>query len=91
MSKTNMILMICAGALLPVAAWAQQGDAAYCAALGQKYDRYVGDNAVVKDRGLQRNATVDVAIIKCKTDSASSIPVIEKALKDAKVDLPPRG
>ncbi|MBN9086716.1 MAG: hypothetical protein J0J01_07400 [Reyranella sp.] len=90
MTRTITILMVCAGVVLPAAAWAQQGDVAYCSALGQKYERYVGDNAQ-RDRGVQRNATVTAAIIKCKTDSASSIPVIEKALKDAKFNLPPRG
>jgi hypothetical protein len=90
MTKKFTILMVCVGALLPAAAWADQSDAAYCAALGKKYEQYVGDNAA-SHRGQQRDATVATAISKCDTDAANSIPVIEQALKNAKVDLPPRG
>jgi hypothetical protein len=36
--------------------------------------------------------TIDNAISDCKGGkAASAIPVLEKALQDAKVDLPPRG
>jgi len=90
MTKKITILMVCVGALLPTATWAQQGDAAYCATLGKTYERYVGDNAA-SHRGQQRDATVATAITRCGTDAANSIPVIEQALKNAKVDLPPRG
>jgi len=89
MTRTIAILTILAGTALPLCASAQQADAAYCAKLGQAYQKYVGDNEA-QHRGQQRDATVTAAITKCGTDSASSIPVIEKALKDAKVDLPPR-
>jgi hypothetical protein len=90
MTKTIAILTVCAGAAMSLSAWAQQGDAAYCAALGQKYERYVGDNAA-SHRSQQRDSKIDAAITQCGTNSAAAIPVIEKALKDAKVDLPPRG
>ena len=90
MTRMLVTLMVCAAAALPVSAFAQQGDDAYCSALAQKYQRYVGDNALVRDRGLQRNATVDAAITACPTNAAASIPVIEKALQDARVGLPPR-
>ena len=89
MTKAITILMVCASAL-SASAWAQQNDAAYCAALGQKYERYVGDNAA-SHRSQQRDSKIDAAITQCRTNSAAAIPVIEKALKDAKVDLPPRG
>jgi hypothetical protein len=89
MTKTIKILTICAGAALPVCAGAQQGDAAYCSTLAQTYEHYVGNASA--HRSQQRNATVDVAITQCRTNSAAAIPVIEKALKDARVDLPPRG
>jgi len=91
MTRTMKLFMVCAGALLPAAVHAQQlADGAYCSALGAQYQRYVGDNAV-QHRSQQRNATVDVAISQCSTNSATSIPVIERALRDARVDLPPRG
>lgn len=89
MTRMLVTLMVCAAAALPVSAFAQNDDA-YCSALAQKYQRYVGDNAFVRDRGLQRNATVDAAITACPTNAAASIPVIEKALRDAQVSLPPR-
>jgi hypothetical protein len=90
MTRMFATLMVCASLVLPASAFAQQGDVAYCASLGQTYERYVGDNAV-QHRSQQRAAGVDAAISACPTNAAASIPVIEKALKDAKVDLPPRG
>ena len=90
MTKPIGLLMICAGLTLPLSATAQQGDPVYCSALAQKYQRYVGDTASSR-RSQQHDATVDTAIAQCPSNSAAAIPVIEKALKDAKVDLPPRG
>jgi hypothetical protein len=90
MTKTIKILTICVGAALPICASAQQGDAAYCSTLAQTYEHYVG-NSTSAHRSQQRNATVDTAITQCRTNSTGAIAVIEKALKDARVDLPPRG
>jgi hypothetical protein len=81
--------IVCAVILLPAASWAQQNDAAYCSALAQKYQKYAGDNEA-QHRGQQRDATVDVAVTQCATKPAQAIPVLEKALTDAKVSLPPR-
>jgi NADPH-dependent ferric siderophore reductase len=39
----------------------------------------------------QQNVDTKAAVEKCKAGDASGIPAIEKALKDAKYDLPPRG
>ncbi len=87
---TEVVLGVSFIILLPVAALAQSAsDATYCQALSAKYQRYVGDNDI-KHRGLMPDASVDTAIARCQSDAASSIPVLEKALKDAKVDLPPR-
>jgi hypothetical protein len=36
------------------------------------------------------NVSVETAIGKCNSDAGGSIPVLEKALKDARLDLPPR-
>ena len=89
MTRMFTTLMICAAAsALPVSAFAQS-DNAYCSALAQKYERYVGDN-LVQHRSQQRDATVDAAITACPTNASASIPVIEQALKNARVDLPPR-
>ena len=77
--------------LSPVAVWAQAGDAAYCQALSDKYTRYV----VKIDNGSTRvtnNPDGMVAMEQCKTgQAAQAIPVLEKKLRDARVDLPPRG
>jgi len=81
-------LMVCATVALPVSAFAQN-DNAYCSALAQKYQRYVGDN-LAQHRSQQRDATVDAAITACPTNAPASIPVIEQALQNARVSLPPR-
>jgi hypothetical protein len=75
--------------LLPMLAAAQSNDAAYCAALAEKFDAYL-DTA--GDKGGRATPT-DVAIAagKCKSDPAGSIPVLEKALKAARLSLPSRG
>ena len=70
-------------------AFGQQSDTSNCSALADKYQRYVG-NTAAQHRGQQRDATIDAAIAGCTSKSAASIPVLEKALKDAKVDLPTR-
>ena len=91
MTRMFTTLMVCAAAAvaLPVSAFAQSGDDAYCSALAGKYQRYVGDN-LVQHRSQQRDATVDAAITACPTNASASIPVIEQALKNAQVSLPPR-
>lgn len=73
---------------LPVAAFAQSGDASYCQALVAKYEAYL-DQSQKKGESPQ-NVTSKVAVQKCKAGDTSGIPEIERALKDAKIDLPPR-
>ena len=87
--KVMTALLLSALVLLPALASAQANDAAYCAALAEKYDAYL-DTA--GDKG-GRNTPTDVALAvgKCKSDPKSSIPVLEKALKAARLPLPPRG
>ena len=74
---------------LPIGAFAQSSDAAYCKALVAKYEQYLDMDS---KRG-QQPLSLDVrsAVEKCKAGDSAGIPVIEKALKDAKFDLPPRG
>lgn len=90
MTRMLKYMIVCAGLGVPVAASAQQGDAAYCSTLAQTYERYVGSNAL-SHRGQQRDSKVDAAIAQCPTNSAGAIPVIEQALRNARIDLPPRG
>jgi hypothetical protein len=90
MTKLITCTIVAAVAALPLAAGAQQpqGDAAYCSALAQQYERYVS-GAGFSRRGPQRDVTVDAAIAHCP--SASAISTIEQALRNAKVELPPHG
>jgi hypothetical protein len=74
-----------AAASFPVAASAQSTDAAYCSALIKLYRSTVSTHE-------DPSATVPVAMAKCDAgDTATGIPVLEQALKDDGVTLPPRG
>ena len=74
---------------LPVAAFAQSSDAAYCKALVAKYEQYLDQSSKKGDQPQSVDSKTGVE--KCKAGDPSGIPAIEKALKDAKFDLPPRG
>lgn len=83
----TLLALACVG--LPATAWAQSNDSKYCAALGERYNTYV-----LGTGGRSHNtASPDVAsaISKCSSDAATAIPILEKALNDAKAGLPPRG
>ena len=68
--------------LAPLAAFGQSADAKYCQALADSYRKTNSQNM---------DAAVPEAINQCnKGNTAAGIPVLEKALKDAKVALPPR-
>jgi hypothetical protein len=73
---------------LPAAAFAQPGDVGYCRALVAKYEAFL-DQSQKKGEAPQ-DVAAKVAIEKCKAGDTSGIADIEKALKDAKLDLPPR-
>jgi hypothetical protein len=82
--KSLGIFAFCVSLAVPFAAIAQSTDAAYCETLSKLYAKEVGSNPASGD--------VPMAVAKCKAgDTAAGIPVLEKALKDAKVSLPPRG
>jgi hypothetical protein len=87
--KVITALLLIVAVLPPAIALAQGNDAAYCAALSEKFDAYL-DTA--GDKGGRATPTdVVMAQGKCKSDPASAIPVLEKALKAARLSLPPRG
>jgi hypothetical protein len=74
---------------LPVAAFAQSSDANYCKALVAKYEQYLDQSS---KKGQQpQGVDAQAGVAKCKAGDTTGIPAIEKALKDAKFDLPPRG
>jgi hypothetical protein len=84
----SMLLCLATAANLPAAA--QSSDVAYCKALAEKYQRYVGD-ADGRRKGQMRDSKMDTVIAQCSTNSAGAIPVLEQALKDAKVEPPSHG
>jgi hypothetical protein len=82
--------LTCLAVVLPAAAWAQSTDAAYCSALAQKYQRYVAQSTTAP-RAQNPDARMNNAVAQRSSGKAAeAIPVLEKALRDAKVDLPPR-
>jgi hypothetical protein len=84
-------LLPAATILMPLAAPAQMSDAAYCKALTQRYEVYISNMSIGRSPGT---GTVDgnVAIEQCKAgNTAAGIPVLEKKLRDARIDLPLRG
>ena len=85
--------MICLAAALAVvsAAQAQGDDASYCKALGDKYMTYVS-NMQAGRSPMPESPDVRIAIDQCnKGNTAAGIPVLEQKLRNAKIDLPPRG
>jgi len=74
---------------LPFAASAQVSDATYCRRLTARYETFVEN---MKGHSLQPGALDgQVAIEQCKAgDTARGIPVLERKLQDAKIDLPSR-
>ena len=84
--KTSLVAVLL---VTPTFVSAQTPDARYCAALTDKYETYLetaGDKG-----GRATPVDVVVAMDKCKSDPASAIPVLEKQLKAARLNLPPRG
>jgi hypothetical protein len=73
----------------PQQAAAPLTDTQYCGALVKRYDTYLNEDG---RRGGMRSTDVaaNVAAAKCRAGDSSGIADLERALKDAKVDLPPR-
>lgn len=74
-----------------LAASAQSGDAAYCKALSEKYETYLAK--MTNGRSPQPDSVGGrVAMEQCKAgDTVAAIPVLEQKLRNAKIDVPPRG
>ena len=90
--KTPMLSIVTAAVILsPIVVSAQTGDTAYCKALGDKYQTYVS-NMQSGRSPMPESPDVRIAIDQCsKGNTAAGIPVLEQKLRNAKVDLPPRG
>lgn len=88
--KASLKWLVPAVALsLPFAASAQSSDAKYCSDLSDKYEQYLNMSS---KRGPQpQSLDAQAAVGRCKPgETASTIPALEKALRNAKFDLPPR-
>ena len=81
--------ILAAAVLLPAVSSADTKETAYCGALVQKYERYlgVGSNKSRPPQGLEAKEAVE----RCKAGDASGISAIERALENAKISLPARG
>jgi hypothetical protein len=97
MQISSKVLAVAIGiTALPLPASAQSGpssDQAYCAALSQKYVRYVGYGTETS-RHYQRSAPLagQVAVTQCQRgETAAAIPVLERELVNAGISLPGRG
>ena len=83
MKKATACLVLGTFLMSPLSAQAQSNDAKYCAAMIDLYRTYVGAN--------RASGPVPEAIAACNSgNTAAGIPVLEQALKDAQITLPPR-
>lgn len=83
---TKGLLVSLLFALAPVPAMAMD-DATYCQALIKKYFTFVPAHR----SEMAGTVDVNVAIEQCRTGKpAEGIPVLERKLRDAKLDLPSR-
>ena len=86
-SKTVLAM----AAVIPFGASAQTSDADYCRALMQKYETYIA-NMSYGMSPMPDAIDGRVAVEQCKAGNpAAGIPVLEKKLRNARIDLPPRG
>jgi hypothetical protein len=81
--RTTTAIVISAAIALPFAASAQMSDVDYCNKLSSTYRSVVASTATP-------DVTVPEAMSKCSSSPSTSIPILEKALKDNKVTLPSR-
>jgi hypothetical protein len=88
MNTAAKILLASFACALPAVSFAQSADAGYCIALSSKYQRYVASNDP-HHRTPTPSGNVSNAMASCQADASRAIPVLEKALRDAHVELPP--
>jgi hypothetical protein len=84
MTTMTKFLAGCMTVALPFAAAAQANDAGYCSALSNTYRH-------TAPKGAVPTVSIPVAMAQCAAgNTAGGIPVLEQALRNAKVTLPPR-
>ena len=84
----RLALVLALAYTLCMEARAQSDDAAYCDQLAALYLRYLGKTS--EGRPFP-DVTVSVAMDACtRGNTAAGIPVLEKRLRDARIELPRR-
>ena len=74
-----------------VAAPAKADDADYCRALAKMYETYIAKMDLGRSP-MPESADIKIAMDQCdKGNTAAGIPVLEQKLRNAKINLPPRG
>ncbi len=89
MKTVSTWAVVVMGLLAPATVFAQSSDVAYCSALAAKYERYLDQTA---NKGRQSQSLESrAALEQCKAGNPTGIAGLEKALKNAGYELPPRG
>ena len=84
----RLALVLALACTLCAEARAQSDDATYCGQLEALYHRYLGKTS--EGRPFP-DVTVSVAMDACaRGNTAAGIPVLEKRLRDARIELPRR-
>jgi len=91
--RVGTALLVALGILMPVAAFAQPGsqaDQAYCDALSNTYQQYIGRSPNSPRRMVDRGSLdSQAAVTQChRGDTADAIPVLERELRNQGFSLP---
>ncbi|CAN5542007.1 hypothetical protein BH10PSE6_BH10PSE6_13350 [soil metagenome] len=85
----RLLLLVATNIILPLSAFAQSDDKAYCDTLGALASRYIGSAG--GDGRQAPDLNVLGAISDCnKGRYDKSIPYLEKRLRDSRITVPPR-
>jgi hypothetical protein len=87
-ASLRTLLLAVLSLVLPLAASAQSNDVQYCQALLVKYDSFILKASGHSPR--RGDSAAEVAAAKCREGDPAGIPGLERALQNAKIDLPPR-
>jgi hypothetical protein len=94
--RTSFALLLAAASFSATAAMAQDSaaDLKYCAELSRLFTTYVGTSEFSPSSPFDRRTDTEAryALSRCSHgDAKTAIPILELRLRNAKVDLPPRG
>ena len=91
MTRRIACLSMALVAMSAVAERAQANDADYCRALAETYETYIAN--MTRGRSMMpESPDIRIAMDQCdKGNTAAGIPVLEQKLRNAKINLPPRG